>query len=178
MSYYLRQGNIVNVATDAIVNAANTELTRTPGICEAIFSAADTVKLEQACQRIGHCAIGHSAVTPSFGLPARYIIHVAGTNWYGGTERERMLLEDCYRRAMARTQACNCKSIAFPLIFSGEYHIPREEAIRIAGKAISDFVDRHPELDVVLVLYKPGIYAMAKRILAWSETDKYEPDAK
>ena len=92
MSYYLRQGNIVNVATDAIVNAANTELTRTPGICEAIFSAADTVKLEQACQRIGHCAIGHSAVTPSFGLPARYIIHVAGTNWYGGTERERMLL--------------------------------------------------------------------------------------
>mgnify|MGYP001543596795 CR=1 FL=1 len=42
MSYYLRQGNIVNVATDAIVNAANTELTRTPGICEAIFSAADT----------------------------------------------------------------------------------------------------------------------------------------
>ena len=127
MSYYLRQGNIVNVATDAIVNAANTELTRTPGICEAIFSAADTVKLEQA---------------------------------------------------MARAQACNCKSIAFPLIFSGEYHIPREEAIRIAGKAISDFVDRHPELDVVLVLYKPGIYAMAKRILAWSETDKYEPDAK
>lgn len=79
---------------------------------------------------------------------------------------------------MARAQACNCKSIAFPLIFSGEYHIPREEAIRIAGKAISDFVDRHPELDVVLVLYKPGIYAMAKRILAWSETDKYEPDAK
>ena len=89
-----------------------------------------------------------------------------------------MLLEDCYRRAMARAQACNCKSIAFPLIFSGEYHIPLEEAIRIAGKAISDFVDRHPELDVVLVLYKPGIYAMAKRILAWSETDKYEPDAK
>lgn len=178
MPYYLRQGDITHVATDAIVNAANTELTRTPGICEAIFSAADTVKLEQACRKVGHCAIGHSVVTPSFGLPARYIIHVAGPNWFGGTERERMLLADCYRRAMTRALTCDCRSIAFPLIFSGEYHIPREQAICIAGKSISDFVRRHPELDVVLDLYKPGIYSMAKRILGWTETDKYELGTK
>ena len=53
-----------------------------------------------------------------------------------------------------------------------------EETIWIAGKTIFDFVERHPALDVVLVLHKPGIYAMAKRILGWSETYKYEPDAK
>ena len=53
-----------------------------------------------------------------------------------------------------------------------------EETIRSAGKTISDFVERHPELDVVLVLHKPGIYAMAKRILGWSVTHKYEPGAK
>jgi len=39
MPYHLWMGNIVNIATDAIVNAANTELKRTPGICEAIFAA-------------------------------------------------------------------------------------------------------------------------------------------
>ena len=78
MPYHLWMGNIVNIATDAIVNAANTELKRTPGICEAIFAAADSAKLEEACRRHGHCPIGHSVMTPSFGLPARYIIHVAG----------------------------------------------------------------------------------------------------
>lgn len=48
MPYHLWMGNIVNIATDAIVNAANTELKRTPGICEAIFAAADSAKLEEA----------------------------------------------------------------------------------------------------------------------------------
>ena len=50
MPYHLWMGNIVNIATDAIVNAANTELKRTPGICEAIFAAADSAKLEEACR--------------------------------------------------------------------------------------------------------------------------------
>ena len=44
--------------------------------------------------------------------------------------------------------------------------------------AIPNFWGRHPELNVVLVLYKPGIYAMAKCILVWRETHKYEPGAK
>ena len=87
MPYHLWMGNIVNIATDAIVNAANTELKRTPGICEAIFAAADSAKLEEACRRHGHCPIGHSVMTPSFGLPARYIIHVAGPGWFGGADR-------------------------------------------------------------------------------------------
>lgn len=178
MPYYLYQGNIVRISTDAIVNAANTELTRVPGICEAIFAAADSKKLEAACRKHRHCAIGHSVITPSFGLPARYIVHVAGPGWFGGAERERMLLADCYRRAMARALASGCKSIAFPLIFSGEYHINREDAIRIAGSTIVDFVKRHPNFDVVLVLYKPGIYAMAKRLLNWDETLRFEPDAR
>ena len=178
MPYHLWMGNIVNIATDAIVNAANTELKRTPGICEAIFAAADSAKLEEACRRHGHCPIGQSVMTPSFGLPARYIIHVAGPGWFGGAERERLLLADCYRRAMTRAVTSGCKSIAFPLIFSGEYHIPREEAIYIAGQAITDFIRRSPALDVVLVLYKPGIYLMAKRILGWDDTHSYETSAK
>ena len=62
--------------------------------------------------------------------------------------------------------------------FSGEYHIPREEAIYIAGQAITDFIRRSPALDVVLVLYKPGIYLMAKRILGWDDTHSYETSAK
>lgn len=171
MGCYLWEGNIVRIGTDAIVNAANVELKRAPGVCEAIFAASDSKKLEKACRYYGHCAIGHAVVTPSFGLPAKYIIHVAGAGWFGGAGRERLLLADCYRRAMEKTVLMGCKSVAFPLIFSGAYHIPREEAVRIAGQVITDFVDRHPALDVVMVLYKPGIFAMAKRVLGWEQAD-------
>ena len=80
MPYHLWMGNIVNIATDAIVNAANTELKRTPGICEAIFAAADSAKLEEACRRHGHCPIGHSVMTPSFGLPAP-LYYSRGRTW-------------------------------------------------------------------------------------------------
>lgn len=178
MPYHLWMGNIVNIATDAIVNAANTELKRTPGICEAIFAAADSAKLEEAWPTswpLSYRTFCDDAVLWAAG---RYIIHVAGPGWFGGAERERLLLADCYRCAMTRAVTSGCKSIAFPLIFSGEYHIPREEAIYIAGQAITDFIRRSPALDVVLVLYKPGIYLMAKRILGWDDTHSYETSAK
>ena len=69
---------------------------------------------------------------------------------------ERLLLADCYRRAMTRAVTSGCKKHCVSTYFSGEYHIPREEAIYIAGQAITDFIRRSPALDVVLVLYKPG----------------------
>lgn len=88
-----------------------------------------------------------------------------------------LLLADCYRRTMIRAVSSGCKSIAFPFVFSGEYHIPREEAIRIAGQAIMDFTRQNPTWDVVTILYKPGIYLMAKWILGWEDINRYEVSA-
>ena len=122
MSYYLRQGNIVNVATDAIVNAANTELTRTPGICEAIFSAADTVKLEQACQRIGHCAIGHSAAVSYTHLVVVYVYRLLFSNTqYRRTERIARAFDHNYQTVIICTGAffvIHCTKIAHCIRFT------------------------------------------------------------
>ena len=92
MPMYLYLGDITRMETDAIVNAAGTDLRRCPGICDAIFAAADTEKLERACRKLGRCRIGQAVATPGCGLPCRYIIHVAGPGWYGGEPRERFLL--------------------------------------------------------------------------------------
>lgn len=78
MPMYLYLGDITRMETDAIVNAAGTDLRRCPGICDAIFAAADTEKLERACRKLGRCRIGQAVATPGCGLPCRYIIHVAG----------------------------------------------------------------------------------------------------
>lgn len=88
-------GDITKMDTDAIVNAAVSDLSPCPGICSAIFAAADTEELKKACRKIGRCRIGHAVVTPSCGLPSKIIFHVAGAGWYGGVQRERMLLEEC-----------------------------------------------------------------------------------
>ena len=158
-------GDITKIKADAIVNAASTDLMPHPGICGAIYAAADGKLLKMACKRIGYCKIGHAVATPSCGLDTKYIIHVAGAGWYGGEKRERILMAQCYFNALQKAWLTGCKSIAVPLIFSGDCHIPRAESISIAQQAIRNFEERHPEMQVTLVLYRKGIYEMALHIL-------------
>ena len=44
-------GDITGMDTDAIVNAAATDLKPCEGICQAIFRAADTKALTAACRQ-------------------------------------------------------------------------------------------------------------------------------
>lgn len=164
MGFRLALGDITKMQTDAIVNASNPSLKETPGICRAIFQAADTEALTRACEKIGKCRPGRAVITNSYGLPAKYIIHVAGHGWYGGSKNEKIELGLCYKRALDLALAYDCRSVAFPLIFSGEYHIPRKEALLAAGTAIQDFL-QFCEMDVVLVLYNQAIYDYACQVL-------------
>lgn len=163
---HLIMGDITTMATDAIVNAANSDLKPCPGISSAVFAAADSEKLLVACRKIGRCDIGKAVVTPSFGLPCKYIIHVAGIGWYSGRHNDKMLFADCYRCALQKACTYNCKSIAIPLMFSGDFHIPRTEALKIVGDVIKNFEKYHPQLEIYLVLYKQNIYDMAVKLLS------------
>ena len=157
-------GNIEDMGTDAIVAAAHSDLRPAPGISESIFAAADREALTQACRKIGRCKIGHAVVTPSCGLPCRYIIHVAGAGWYSGKRSERLLFANCYLQALTKASALRCRSVALPLMFSGMYHLPREQAIHIVCQVVQHFEAVHPEMKIVLVLYTQGIYRLAERI--------------
>ena len=96
-------GDITRMQTDAIINAASSDLKPCEGICKAIFEAADTEKLLKTCRRIGRCKIGDAVVTPSYGLPCKYIIHAAGAGWYDGGKQSKNLFADCYRHALQKT---------------------------------------------------------------------------
>ena len=92
----LLTGDITKIETDAIVNAASPDLRRSPGICDAIFAAADTRALTAACKKLRRCPVGTAVVTPSFGLPCKYIIHVALGEWMGDLRTGKRLMEACY----------------------------------------------------------------------------------
>ena len=157
-------GDITKMDTDAIVNAAATDLRPCDGICQAIFSAADGDKLLAECKKIGHCAIGRAVVTPSCGLPCKYIIHVAGAGWYSGRSNELELFAGCYRHALQKAYAYKCRSVAVPLMFSGSLHIPRADALKIVLGVIRLFEQIYTGMEIHLVLYKKSIYDLALRI--------------
>jgi len=127
----LVEGDITTRPVDAIVNAANENLTPGGGVCGAIHRAAGP-RLAQACARIGHCPTGDARMTPGFDLPAKYVIHAVGPVWHGGTRGERDLLASCYRASIDLARHHKCRSIAFPAIATGIFGYPPEAAARVA----------------------------------------------
>ena len=152
MAFEIVQGDITKMETDAIVNAANSQLQRGGGVCGAIFAAAASEQLQQDCHRLAPCPAGQAVITDGYHLPARYIVHTVGPVWHGGSQGEASLLYDAYSNAMRVAWEEGCRSIAFPLISSGIYGYPKEAAMEVAKRAIADFIREH-DMDVYLVLF-------------------------
>ncbi|MEL7569206.1 MAG: macro domain-containing protein [Eubacteriaceae bacterium] len=164
MSLQIVNDNICNMRTDAIVNAANSSLKMGGGVCGAIFSSAGADKLQKECDSIGGCKTGDAVITSGYNLYAKYIIHTAGPIWHGGGSGEEELLRSCYKNSLNLAMKNNCKSVAFPLISSGIYGYPKEEALRIAITAINEFLLK-ANIDVYLVLFNESEYKLAQRLL-------------
>jgi O-acetyl-ADP-ribose deacetylase (regulator of RNase III) len=152
MPFTMIHANITTLKVDAIVNAANTDLAMGGGVCGAIFNAAGARELQAACDKLAPIKTGEAVVTPGFKLPAKYVIHTAGPVYRGGNHGEEELLRAAYTNSLRRAVENNCKSVAFPLISSGIYGYPKEDALRVATAAIRDFISEH-DIDVTLAIF-------------------------
>lgn len=156
---------------DAIVNAANTHLQMGAGVSGAIFKAAGLTELQTACNKLSPINTGDAAITPGFALPATYIIHAVGPIYHEWSSIEsEQLLRTTYLSALRVAIKNNCESIAFPLISSGIYGFPKEDALRVATEAIRDFLSNH-ELDVYLALYDKATLEISEKLL--DEVESY-----
>lgn len=167
------RSDITKMPVDAIVNAANIELKRGGGVCGAIFSAAGAGKLQEECDSIGRCDVGQAVITSGYKLLAKHIIHTVGPIWSGGNAGEAELLFNCYISSLTLAWEHECKTIAFPLISSGIYGYPKEQALQIASSAISEFLLKH-EMLVYLVVYDEKAYLLSKKL--FSKIEKYIDD--
>ena len=129
MSFEIINGDITRMKVDAIVNAANTQLLAGGGVCGAIFRAAGHYELQAACDKVSPIQTGGAVATPAFKLNAKIIIHTAGPVWSGGSRNEAELLKACYTNSLKIAVENNCESIAFPLISSGIYGVPKNVAM-------------------------------------------------
>lgn len=165
MPFEIIRNDITKMSVDIIVNAANTGLKNGGGVCGAIFAAAGAEALQAECDQIGSCAVGEAVITDGYKLPAKNIIHTVGPVWQGGGADEPRLLHRAYTSALQLALEYNCKSIAFPLISSGIYGYPKDQALKIAVAAISEFLLGH-ELMVYLVVFDKKAFAFSGKLFA------------
>lgn len=147
------QGDItLQPDVDAIVNAANEQLSRGGGVCGAIHAAAGP-RLAALCADMGHCATGAAVATPAFDLPCRFVIHAVGPRWgKDGGDREDALLASCYLQSLRIAADLGCERVAFPSISTGIYGFPVARAARVALEAIREGLAEFPDLAEVRLI--------------------------
>jgi O-acetyl-ADP-ribose deacetylase (regulator of RNase III) len=164
MPFTIVRQDITRMHVDAIVNAANTSLLMGGGVCGAIFRAAGPVDLQAACDKLAPIQTGEAIVTPGFQLPAKYVIHTAGPVYHGGQHDEESQLRACYRNSLQCAIEQHCESVAFPLISSGIYGYPKDQALKIATETIKAFLQDH-DLVVYLAIFDQEAFRASQKLL-------------
>lgn len=164
MPFHIIRNDITKVEADVIVNTANPEPIIGDGTDSAVYQAAGKDKLLAERVKIGKIEQGHAAITTACDLSAKYIIHTVGPAWIDDKHNERDILRSCYANALELAEQVKAESIAFPLIATGVYGFPKNEALDIALSEIGKFLLTH-DMNIILVVFDKESFQLSSELV-------------
>ena len=167
MSFKIIRNDITKVRADAIVNTAKPMPVIGSGTDAAVYTAAGSELLLEARKKIGVIDRGESRATESFDLKkngVKYIIHTVGIRWKDGNSGEKLVLKSCYSNSLNLAKKLGCKSIAIPLLCSGNYGYPKSLALDIGIEQIENFLLENEDIDVTLVVYDRKSFEISEQL--------------
>lgn len=143
----IQQGDITEMETDAIVNAANNDLILGAGVAGAIHrKGGDSIQDE--CNRIGSIPLGYAAITGGGRLKARYVIHAASMG-LGGERTTAKTLATSTAHSLRLAAEKKLKTIAFPAVGTGVSGFPVGECAQIMLSEAAQHLKGETSLETV-----------------------------
>ena len=166
----LVQGDITQLDTDAITNAANSYLQLGVGVAGAIARAGGS-QIQRECDAIGYCEVGSAVITGGGNLKAKYVIHAVGPRMGEGDEVRK--LTGAIRSTLDLADEQNLQSVALPAISTGIFGFPLAKCAEIMAEQTLDFAQmpRQSMPKVVVCLYDALALAEFKSAFATVWTD-------
>ena len=144
---FVVQGDLTQHRVDAVVNAADENLSHGGGVAAAIVRTGGTVIQEESDEWVrehGPVGPGQAAVTTGGALQASHVIHVVGPR-YRDDQDNAALLEEAVRAALDAAGHRELRSVAFPAISAGVFGYPRREATAVIADAAVVWLEEHPD---------------------------------
>jgi O-acetyl-ADP-ribose deacetylase len=142
----IKQGDLTEMDTDAIVNAANNDLQHGGGVAGAIRRKGGEI-IQQESNEIGSIPVGGAAITSGGKLKARYVIHAASMQLGGQTTAHALRSSTAHSLRIAAER--DVKTIAFPAVGTGIAGFPMEECAEIMLREVADHLKRGSRLEKV-----------------------------
>jgi O-acetyl-ADP-ribose deacetylase len=142
----LMQGDLTEMDTDAIVNAANNDLQHGGGVAGAIRRKGGAV-IQEESNLIGSIPVGGAAITPGGKLKARYVIHAASMQLGGPTSAHALRSSTAHSLRIADRKGF--KTISFPAVGTGIAGFPMEECAEIMLREVVEHLKRGSSLEKI-----------------------------